>query len=167
MNIKNIIMDDKNKLLEKYWNGETTLEEERRLKETIPNDKTELSTKTMFSFFENEKKIKFEKDFSHMENENLSSTTPENKVIKLNYVRKLAVAASIVLLIAIGTLLNNNYFKESNNQFAKYEINDPQEARDITEKALAMLAVNYNKGEVTVMENIKNLDKINIVNTNR
>lgn len=156
-----------NKLLDKYWKGETSIEEERLLKEYFSKDEGEHSTKTIFSFFEKEKEIKFEKEFSDLENIKSSSNTPGNKVIKLSFIRKLAVAASIVLLIGIGVLLSNNYFNESSSQFAKYEVKDQKEARGIAEKALAKLAINYNKGEVTVMKNIKNLDKINIVNSYR
>lgn len=161
------MMDDKNRLLEKYWEGETSLEEERLLKEYYSSDKSELSTNAIFSFFEKEKKIRFENEFANYKSKNYRSDKPDKKVIKLSFIRKLAVAASIVIIVGIGFLLNNNFFTKSNSQLAKYEIKDQKEARDLAEKAIAMLAVKYNEGEATVMKNIKNLDKINIVNSNQ
>lgn len=151
-------MKEIDRLLEKYWQGETSIEEEKIIKSHFASNSSpkEDNNDILFSFFEKEKLIKYKGDLS---------TTTKPKVIKFNLIRKIAVAASIVFMISIGYFaINNSVFNNSNN-YAKNEITDKDEARKVAEEALALLAINFNKGEKAVSENIQNLDKINIINT--
>jgi hypothetical protein len=148
--------DINNKLLEKYWKGETTLEEEKIIKQHFAsNDTPDDNLSSMFSFFDKEKQITYNKNIEF----------PETKVFKINFYRELAVAASIVLLLGLAFLIRKNIEKPSQNQLAKYEIKDSEKAKEITKNALAMLAKNYNKGETVLSKNIKNINKIDIINS--
>ena len=147
-------MKDINKLLEKYWQGETTLEEEKFIKEHFANNNTtDDNLKSLFSFFEKERQITYEGELN----------IPQNKVVKINFYRELAVAASIVLLLGLAFLIRRNIVHDNHNQLAKYEVKDPEKAKEITKNALALLAKNYNKGETALSKNIKNINKIDII----
>ena len=149
-------MTDINKLLEKYWEGETTLEEEKIIKKHFSSgDAPDDNLSVMFSFFEKERQITYDKDIK----------IPEPKVFKINFYREIAVAASIVLLLGLAFLIRKNIEKPAGNQLAKYEVKDSEKAKEITKNALAMLAKNYNKGETALSKNIKNINKIDIINS--
>ena len=149
-------MTDINKLLKKYWEGETTLEEEKIIKKHFAShDSKGDNVAGLFSFFEKEKQIEYAGKLE----------IPQTKVIKLGFKRELAIAASIVVLLGLAFLIRNNIDSAQANQYAKYEVKDPEKAKKIAKDALAMLAKNYNKGETALSKNIKNINKIDIINS--
>ena len=150
-------MYDLDKLLKKYWEGETSIEEEKQIKQLLlsTEENTLQNEKTIFEFFSNEKKIKYSGEL-------LSKNT---KVIKHNFIRTISIAASIILLFAYGSLIYNNGLANEKS-IVKHEITDPDEALEITKDALAMLAVNYKKGEESVTSTIENLEKLDIIKQN-
>ncbi len=152
-------MNDINKLLEKYWNGETSLEEEKIIKRHFKEKDTgELGA--LFDFFEKEKNIKYKGDLIKSK-----PVLKEPKVVKMAFIKKIAVAASILLVLGIGTYVGNKYLAKNNNSYAKNEIKDPEKARKIAEDALAILASNYVKGEESMTKSIESFEKINIINS--
>ncbi len=156
-------MNDLNKLLEKYWNGETSLEEEKIIKkhfkeESAGKDIDNLGA--LFAFFEKEKNIKYNGDLLKSK-----PVVKESKVIKMAFIRKIAVAASILLVLSVGTYVGNSYLTKNNTSYAKNEIKDPEKARKIAEDALAILASNYVKGEESMTKSIESFEKINIINS--
>ena len=50
-------MTHQENMLDKYYRGETSLEEERELKTAVSESKTESAEKDIFSFYENEAKV--------------------------------------------------------------------------------------------------------------
>lgn len=149
-------MKDIDKLLEKYWAGDTTLEEEKLIKKNFASENTQDDNlHSLFSYFEGEKEISYPGNI----------TLPKRKVFRINFSRELAVAASIVILLGAVFLLRKYSDNTQQNQIAKYEVKDPAKAKEITKKALAMLAKNYNKGETTLSKNVKNINKIDLINS--
>ncbi|MEZ4906908.1 MAG: hypothetical protein R2771_04525 [Saprospiraceae bacterium] len=142
-------MTDINKLIEKYWNGDTSLEEESELRNFLKKDNSQEfeDLKTMFLFFENEKQISFDKEFK----------PAQSKVIKHNFRKNIAIAASIIILIFSGILIFN-----TNSNHQTKNITNPDEAMKVSQEALNLLALNFNKGEKNIKENIINLDKLDI-----
>ena len=149
-------MKDINKLMEKYWEGETTLDEEKLIKEHFASGKSSDNTlQTLFNFFKEEKGITYKKEIK----------LPDKKVFNINFSREIALAASIVLLLGLAFIIRGYVYNPTHNQLAKYEVKDPDKAREITNNALAFLAKNFNKGEKTLSKNIKNINKIDIINS--
>ena len=121
-------------LLEKYFEGETSIAEENELKNYFSSQDVASHLKQyrpVFGYFAKAKEQK------------LTNNVP--LVFKKRKVAWLSIAASIVVLVGIGTytFFNTNTEKES-KELGTY--NDPKEAFEATQKALAMLSDNVNVG---------------------
>lgn len=130
-------LDKIENILEKYFQGETTIAEENELKEyfSSPNVAQHLEQyKPMFGYFSQVKQQK---------------TTQEIPLqTKKRNVAWLSIAASAVVLLGIGTF----YFasqKTTAPAVAQSELgtyDNPEEALAATQKALALLSNNVNVG---------------------
>jgi len=124
-------------ILEKYFQGETTIAEEKELKEyfSSPNVAQHLEQyKPMFGYFSQVKQQK--------STQNIPLKTKNRNVAWLS------IAASVVVLLSIGTYF---YVSEKNTApvVAQSELgtyDDPEEALKATQKALALLSNNVNVG---------------------
>ncbi|HSD07079.1 hypothetical protein [Flavobacterium sp.] len=127
-------------LLEKYFEGETSIAEENELKNyfSSSNVASHLEQyKPLFGYIVEAKNEKFEKNISLL-----------SKKKKISW---LSIAATIVVIIGIGTYTYfnvNDYFNvnevKEKQELGTYE--DPKEALEATQKALAMLSNNVNTG---------------------
>jgi hypothetical protein len=124
-------------IIEKYFQGETTIAEEKELKEyfSSPDVAQHLEQyKPMFGYFSQVKEQK--------------STQEIPLQSKKRNVAWLSIAASVVVLLGIGTFM---YVSEKNTSpvVAQSELgtyDNPEEALAATQKALAMLSNNVNVG---------------------
>ena len=124
-------------ILEKYFQGETTIAEENQLKEyfSSPDVAQHLEQyKPMFGYF------------SQVKEQKSTQTIPLKT--KKRKVAWLSIAASAVVLLGIGTYF---YTSEKNatpvtaqSELGTYD--DPEEALAATQKALALLSNNVNVG---------------------
>jgi len=124
-------------LLEKYFQGETSIAEEKELKDyfSSPNVAQHLEQyKPMFGYFSQVKEQKSTQDIPL-------------KTKKRN-VAWLSIAASVVVLLGVGTYF---YVSEKNAALAVTQTelgtyDDPEKALAATQKALALLSSNVNVG---------------------
>ncbi|WP_125723461.1 hypothetical protein [Flavobacterium ustbae] len=126
-------------LLEKYFQGETTIAEENQLKEYFSSSNVAQHLeqyKPMFGYFSQAKEQK--------------STQEIPLQTKKQNVAWLSIAASAVILLGIGTYF---YVSESNktntavaSQTELGTYDDPEKALKATQKALALLSSNVNVG---------------------
>ena len=124
-------------ILEKYFQGETTIAEENELKKyfSSPNVAQHLQQyQPLFGYFSQVKEQK--------------STQEIPLHTKKRNVAWLSIAASVVVLLGIGTYV---YMSEKNTApvVAQTELgtyDDPEEALAATQKALALLSNNVNVG---------------------
>ncbi len=146
MDYKNI-----NHLLEKYWEGETSLQEEETLQQYFNhgNVAPQLEQfKSLFQYFKEEQDVMISDDF---EKRLLEQIENEPKVVSAK-VRKLSWMTSIRTIAAVGILLMGAVFvfqniePEKTDVWAKYEIEDEQEAIEATKAALALLSGKMKKG---------------------
>ena len=120
-------------LIDKYFDGNTTISEENQLKNYFSNENFAADLKQyqpIFQYFSTQEKLTFEPNITLK-----SNTRP---------VWYLSIAASIVLLIGLGTYFKMNNNTESNNDLGSY--NSPEVAFKETQKALQMLSSNVNIG---------------------
>lgn len=120
------------KLLEKYFDAETTVAEERDLKLYFSSEDVAPHLeqyRPMFGYFAKEGEQTFEKPL------------PLKKA-KKNYTAWMSVAASVVLLAGLFTFYNHE--SATNEDLGTYD--DPEVAFRETQKALNMLSKNVNVG---------------------
>lgn len=130
-------------LLEKYFEGETTLQEEKELKAYFSSNNVAPHLDVyvpMFTNFQKQKEIQFTKALP---------LQPR----KQNNVKWIGVAASVVVLF--GTLL---YFNNQNTSKDLGTFSSPEEAFLETQKALHMVSLEVNKG-VKSMEVLNEYEK--------
>lgn len=120
-------------LLEKYFDGETSIEQEKQLTNYFSSDNVAQHLQQyqpMFKYFENEKQTTFNQEIVLKSNK---------KIVWFS------LAASVVLLAGIGTfyLMNN---KQANLEESLGTYKTPEIAFAETQKALQMLSSNVNVG---------------------
>lgn len=125
-------LDKIENLLEKYFEGETTIAEENELKIYFSSSDVAQHLehyRGMFGYFSAAKEQKFEKELP-------SKITTKKKVAWLS------IAASIVILLGLFTFYNQNMTQ--NQDLGTYD--DPEKAFQETQKALNLLSKNVNVG---------------------
>jgi hypothetical protein len=126
-------------LLEKYFQGETSIAEEKELTNyfSSPDVAQHLEQyKPLFGYFSLAKEQKTTHEIPHF---------PSKRTKKRSFVW-VSLAASVVVLLGIGTYVytNNDNLANENQKLGTYD--DPQVAFRETQKALAMLSGHVNTG---------------------
>ncbi|BDS12028.1 hypothetical protein [Aureispira anguillae] len=146
-------------LLNKYWEGETSLEEEQLLKayfngDSVANDLVPFQP--LFAYLEKEKKRTSTQPFI--------PPTSTNRVHSL-WGNWLAIAASIVLVVAISWLtyhnskITNPSLAKDESDLAKDTYRDPQIAYKEAKAALMLISKGLNKGLEKTKEGVKKAKK--------
>jgi len=124
-------------ILEKYFQGETTIAEENHLREYFSSSNVAQHLeqyKPMFGYFSQVKQQK--------------STQEIPLQTKKRNVAWLSIAAAVVVLLSIGTYFSvsekNTAPAVAQSELGTYD--DPEEALAATQKALALLSSNVNVG---------------------
>lgn len=123
------------KLLEKYWAGETSVSEEREIKEFFMKNPSLANEGLYFSNLAKQKEVFSEGRFIH----------PGKKMGRKNWYS--ATAAAVMLGIVVTSFFITQ--KQKQNQFV---VNDPEEAYEITRKALSMVSEGLNQGKAYTLE---------------
>jgi len=156
-------MDSKNieALLEKYWNAETTLEQEQELRAFFQSANVPENLKdaaTLFRYFEAEKSKKLNENFDAVVTKKIQQRHDGKIVQMTNWFRVARIAAGIVVVVASVYLIAKD---ARNRDSATKEItdteSDPKLAFEETKKALLMISKNFNKAQ-------REASKINLLN---
>ena len=137
-------------LIEKYFQGETSIAEENELKSyfSLPDVAQHLKQyQPIFGYFSQAKEHRFEQKIPLLPN------TRDKK----HNVAWYSIAASVVVLLSIGTFTYfNDNTANSNQDLGTYK--SPELALQETQKALAMLSnhVNVGVGSVQYLEEFNN-----------
>lgn len=122
-------------LIDKYFEGETSIAEENELKVYFSSTDVAQHLKqyqTIFGYFSQAKEQQFTQEIP-----------PQTK--KRNVVLWLSIAASVVVMLGVGTMMYFNNDKEE--QFVACSPEDnPELALQQTEKALALVSEHLNTG---------------------
>ena len=117
------------KLLEKYWNGETSLEEERVIKAHFKSNPALTSEGHYFRYLANEKQVKYEGSKG------------------INKKRAwLSAAAAITVGLITAVLVFNDANKDP------FAIEDPEKAFEATKNALMMISGELKEGKEHTLE---------------
>lgn len=145
-----------NELLNKYWEGQTSLEEEQKLREYFNSNQVAPEHevyRSVFNTFELEEGLEMELGFDAF-----AKITPEEKPkdkSKIKVLKGLGVAASFAVLMALGSNFIGIGSETTKSNLGTYD--DPKEAYYATVEALQLVSTKFNNGR----ENLKPLNEIN------
>ncbi len=140
-------------LLEKYFEGQTTIAEEKELKDYFSSSNVAqhlVQYQSLFGYFSAAKEQKSQHEIPPF---------PMNRYKKRN-VAWLSIAASVVVLFSVATLGYFNYNESQEQDLGTYQ--DPEVAFRETQKVLSLLSQNVNVGiesvqHINEFEDSKNL----------
>jgi hypothetical protein len=154
-------MDSKRieQLLEKYWNAETSLEEEQELHQyfqgpDVPEKLKE--TAALFRYFETEKSRTLNENFDSAVTKQITQRLGGKMVSMTNWFQIARVAAGVAVVVAAIYLIGHEVRKSSPNEITDTE-SDPKLAFEQTKKALLMISKNFHKAQ-------NEASKINLLN---
>ena len=138
------------KLIEKYWNGETSVEEEQWLKEhrhLFAGSESGSQLERLFEFWVQQKASdQLGADFDEELLNSIRTADRTEHPKNINPLQKLrfwSVAAAMAILIAAGIALKNDLFKQRSED----TFEDPREAFEATKVALMMVSEKLNEGK--------------------
>lgn len=143
-------MDSKQleQLLEKYWNCETSLEEEKQLREyfrgSVPENLKD--TADLFHYFEAQQKQAVEgTDFDSVVRKKIKQQKPEGKSVSMifNFAR---IAAGLLVVITATYFVRQEVRKAYPPEIVD-TYSDPKLALEETKKALMMISKGFNKAQ--------------------
>ena len=142
--------------IESYWSGESTIEQEAMISEYVASGQVSTNHSELiplFSYFAQEKDISLDNDLGL----DKIAKQPEAKV-RFMFPKVMAVAASLALLL----MFTFNFMSSETSYKNTYtEVEDPEEALEITMEALAFLGHKYDKGTKPI-KYIKELEKTDV-----
>ncbi len=146
-------------LLEKYWNAETSLEEEQELhyyfqRADVPENLKE--TAVLFRYFEIEKSRTLNENFVARVTNQIKQRQGLKMVPMTNWFRIARVAAGVVVIVAAVYMIGHEARKSSPHEITDTE-SDPKLAFEETKKALLMISKNFGKAQ-------REASKINLLN---
>lgn len=153
--------DHLERLQQKYWDGETRTEEEELLMYYYQDDNylsTEDSYQDYFAYMKIIRELNWDYDNAHI---NKTELKPSNQIIRI---RQWVYATSAVFILGVASwfVIRNTATVEKTPQSYVYEIEDPDEAYQVTMEALAMLSSKYNKSEESFRENFSLVGRADI-----
>lgn len=148
-------MDSKrlDELLKKYWDCQTSLEEEQELHNYFGQDNVpeELApTASLFRYFEEQKQNSLQDDFDQILISKVKQGGSRTTKIRtlINY--SLRIAAGVVVLV-VATFLVRQELRKTDSVAVKGELvdtyDDPQKAFEETKKALEMIGRGFGRAE--------------------
>lgn len=156
-------------LIEKYHEGETSLEEEAQLKSYLSSDAVAAEHRELiplFAFYKAEREVQLVEE---LDTSFLNKAEPKTRILepvtktrtRSMFPRMVGIAATLGLLLMFTFNVFQNTEATYLNQYT--EVQDPEEALEITKDALAFLGVQYETGTES-MKYIKELEKSSIFN---
>ena len=120
-------MKTKDKLLESYYKGETSIEEERQLKELILQEEISSAEKDTFSWYLHEGAVPDDLEASLFEG--IKKTEQKNNSRRMFIYRFSSVAASVVLIVGLFLGIRADRLRKMENDFfvmehALYQISE-------------------------------------------
>lgn len=153
-------------LLEKYFDGESSLEDEKKILAYFSGEDIDpelLAEKEYFNFLENEKtQLLAQEDISEkiwetIEKSEIKPTINLYQFPKFSRIF-LAIAAGIVITIVSVTLIKYEFTTKKDQQLFSDTYSDPEMAYQEAKKALLFISEKLNKG-TDPMQNLKSFKK--------
>lgn len=152
-------MDSKRleELLQRYWECQTSLEEEKELRdyfcnEPVPEQWKEAST--LFHYFEKQRQLTLNGNFEESVVSRIKA--PKGRMMTLVQI-SLRIAAGVAVVLAAIFFVRQEIRKDSNELVFEDTYDDPKKALEETKKALLMISKGFGRAEAQAK-------KINLIN---
>ena len=154
-------------LIEKYFEGETSLEEEATLRDYFKDGQVAEELKQyqpLFQHFASERMQTVSSDFDAVLFQKMEAGTHEKVVRMRTWPRQIMRLAAVgaVLVAAMIFLQKSNYMQaqQAAVDWSKYEVKDEKVAYDETVKALKLLSSKLNKGSKKAADEVSKMEKV-------
>ncbi len=152
-----------NQLLEKYWEGESTVQEEQQLKAYFNSDqvvKEHQEYAPLFQYFKSEKEQQLRTEVLEASFQQLEKDS-QKPVAKTRQLYTYFSRAAAVLLLLAASFQVYQYQSVVEQKRAVYvEIDDTEEAYLKAKEALLLVSKKLNKGKRKANNNIKKVEKV-------
>lgn len=147
------MMNDIDNIIEKYFTGESSIEEEQTLAQYVLSDSVSDNHKYLRELFQH---FEAERSTQHSFEPDLSFVKDKKTKIRFLIPKLLTIAASLLILIAVSF----NWFGTTETMYKdKYtQLEDPEEALAITLEALGFLGKKFDEGTKS-LKHVKKLEK--------
>ena len=152
-------------LLEKYWAGDSSLEDEQILhlyfsqNNIAPNHKELVP---FFTYLKNEKAVSI--DVTDTVMKKINTLPVETKVIQLGWRRIISIAASIALVLSVSLAVFQYQQLKKTELTSMDTYQTPEEALEQTKAALAYLSARMNRGTDKALDGISKTKTLEIIN---
>lgn len=147
-------------LIDKYWNGESTLAEEQSIKDYLSSGQVSEDHQDLiplFSYFEMESGLSLDK-----QELDLSFVKEEKSKVRHLMPKVMGIAASLLFLLTVSFQFLNPGDDGTMYKSKYTEVEDPEHALEIAMDALGMLGKNYSKGTKPMSKGFKGLQKTDV-----
>ncbi len=153
-------------LIEKYFEGETSLEEEAQLRAYFSGGVVDDELRVyqpLFQHFSEERGQSLSSDFDEKLLQKLDAS--EAKLVRMRIwpkqlLRIAAVAAVLVVAMIFLQKTNAPQAQQASVDWSKYEITDEQQAYEETVKALRLVSSKLKKGSKKASEEVGKMEKV-------
>ena len=141
-------------LLEKYWNCETSLEEEAQLRKYFSGDEIHEDLKEfapLFQYFKSEGEVRISEGF---EKKFIGKVKVRKQAGKRRYLNIYYKVAAAVILILFVITVHQRFIavKEKATTIVQDTFEDPEKALEETKKALLLVSEKWNKGKTNIIK---------------
>ena len=153
-------------LIEKYFEGETSVEEEARLRAYFNDGEVAEELKIyqpLFEHFSQEQSQVLAEDFDEKLFQKMEAQ--EAKIVRMqSWPRQLLRVAAAAAVLVVGVIafnqLNPPQPQHASIDWSKYEITDEKVAYEETVKALKLLSSKLNKGSRKASHEVEKMEKV-------
>lgn len=161
--------DQIEQILDKYWAGETSLEEESSLIQYFCSDQIaqqHLMYQPIFQVFSDSRDQKISASFEQtliqkIAKESNPIPTPIKQIQTRSINRFIGIAASILIIIVAGLFIVNNSKNDAQIDLYADTFSSPEEALDEIKSAFVVLTTQMSESTAMVEDEIKKLDNLN------
>jgi len=152
-------------LLDRYFEGATTLQEEQQLRRYFNQEEVEpslLHYQPLFQYFEQAGEVQLSEDFESRLFDQIDAPKQATARLRPMWRSALRIAAAVAVLVAVYFLLplQPKPAQPQAYDWEKVATEDPDLAYEQTEAALRLLASKLNGGAKTAVKEIEKVEKV-------
>ncbi len=153
-------------LLQRYFEAETDIQEERKLKAYFQSGDIDPSFhiyRDLFTLTNTDQSIEISNDFE----KRLMTKIQQTPVIRFGIRRVMAIAASLALVVAAGWwVINQRNNTDSSQLVMEDTYDDPEEAYRQVTAALALMSSTMDKGQQMTIQSVAPAQQLGVIQMN-